>query len=224
MKTAVVTGTNRGIGLELVKQLLDSNYIVHATYRNEDDELAIISNKNLHTHRLDVRDAEALSDLSKLVGPIDLLINNAGIADGRWSSISEIDMEHALEVLNVNSISPVLVTQKLLPNLKDNGSSTVVMVSSLMGSISDCFSGKSYAYRASKTALNMFAVAMKNELAEIGCSVLILHPGWVETDMGGPNAPLNVVESVNGIIARIDEQNMSQTGRYVQYDGTPIEW
>ena len=140
MKTAVVTGTNRGIGLELVKQLLDSNYIVHATYRNEDDELAIISNKNLHTHRLDVRDAKALSDLSKLIGPIDLLINNAGIADGRWSSISEIDIEHALEVLNVNSISPVLVTQKLLPNLKDNGSSTVVMVSSLMGSISDCFS------------------------------------------------------------------------------------
>ena len=98
------------------------------------------------------------------------------------------------------------------------------MITSLMGSIEDCMSGRSYAYRASKTALNMFTTAMKNELQAQGVSVVLIHPGWVETDMGGPNAPLNVVESVNGIIARIDEQNMSLTGRYVQFDGTPIEW
>ena len=93
-----------------------------------------------------------------------------------------------------------------------------------MGSISDCMSGRSYAYRASKTALNMFSIAMKNELTSQGISILIMHPGWVETDMGGPHAPLSVEESVNGIMQRIKEQTLEMTGRYVQFDGTPIEW
>ena len=102
--------------------------------------------------------------------------------------------------------------------------SIIVMMSSLMGSISDCMSGRSYAYRASKTALNMFSIAMKNELESQGISILIMHPGWVETDMGGPNAPLSVEESVSGIMQRIEEQTLEMTGRYVQFDGTPIEW
>ena len=93
-----------------------------------------------------------------------------------------------------------------------------------MGSISDCRSGRSYAYRASKTALNMFSMAMKNELDGMGSSLLIIHPGWVETDMGGPNAPLSTDESVRGIMQRITEQDMSMSGRYVQFDGTPVEW
>ena len=93
-----------------------------------------------------------------------------------------------------------------------------------MASIDDCKSGKSYAYRASKTALNMFAMSMKNELASIGSSLLILHPGWVETDMGGPRAPLTPEESVNGIVERIKEQDMAMSGRFVQYDGTVLPW
>jgi NAD(P)-dependent dehydrogenase (short-subunit alcohol dehydrogenase family) len=127
-----------------------------------------------------------------------------------------------LKVLNVNAVSPVLITQQALPILSNQ--STIVMISSLMGSISDCQSGRSYAYRASKTALNMFSVAMKNELESMGSSLLIIHPGWVETDMGGPNAPLTTDESARGIIQRITEQNMSMSGRFVQFDGTPVEW
>ena len=133
-------------------------------------------------------------------------------------------MKHALEVLNINAIAPVLVTQQALPLLKKCNESTIVMVSSLMGSISDCLSGRSYAYRASKTALNMFAMSMKNELHSIGSSILILHPGWVETDMGGPNAPLSVKHSVDGIMQRISEQTLTHSGRFVQFDGTPVEW
>ena len=223
MKAAVVTGANRGIGLELTKQLLDSNFKVHATYRSSLGGLEDIQNQSLFTHRLDVRDNDAITSLANSIeGSIDLIINNAGIADGRWQSISEIDMEYALEVLHVNSIAPVLVTQKLLSKL--NNDSTVVMMSSLMGSISDCKSGRSYAYRASKTALNMFSIAMKNELDTAGVSLLIMHPGWVETDMGGPNAPLSTKESVSGIMQRISEQDMSLSGRYVEFDGTPVEW
>ena len=160
--------------------------------------------------------------LTSIEGSVDVLINNAGVSDGRWQSISEIDMQHAMEVIEVNSIAPVLVTQKFENKLKSG--SKIVMMSSLMGSISDCMSGRSYAYRASKTALNMFSMAMKNELESQGISILIMHPGWVETDMGGPNAPLSVEESVTGIIERIEEQTLELTGRYVQFDGTPIEW
>ena len=97
-------------------------------------------------------------------------------------------------------------------------------MSSLMGSISDCRSGRSYAYRASKTALNMFSMAMKNELDDAGNSLMLMHPGWDEPDMGGPNAPLSTKESVNGIMQRIEEQNMSLSGRYVEFEGSPIEW
>ena len=222
MKTAVVTGANRGIGLELTRQLLDSGYNVHATYRSNKGGLEEIDSDNLSIYQMDVRDKMQISNVVQSVDKIDLLINNAGVADGRWQSISEIDMEHALEVLNVNAVSPVLVTQQSLPKLS-NGSK-VVMMSSLMGSISDCQSGRSYAYRASKTALNMFSMAMKNELDANGISLLIMHPGWVETDMGGTNAPLSTEESVSGIMQRIEEQDMSMSGRYVEFDGSPIEW
>jgi NAD(P)-dependent dehydrogenase (short-subunit alcohol dehydrogenase family) len=222
MKNAVVTGANRGIGLELTRQLLDSGYNVHATYRSNKGGLEHIDSDKLSIYKLDVRDQMQISNIVQSVDKIDLLINNAGVADGRWQSISEIDMEHALEVLNVNAVSPVLVTQQSLPKLA-NGSK-VVMMSSLMGSISDCHSGRSYAYRASKTALNMFSMAMKNELDANGISLLIMHPGWVETDMGGPNAPLSTEESVSGIMQRIEEQDMSMSGRYVEFDGSPIEW
>ncbi len=203
-------------------QLLDSGYNVHATYRSNKGGLDEINNSALSIHQMDVRNKEDISVVIQSINSLDLLINNAGIADGRWQSISEIDMEHALEVMNVNAVAPVLVTQQALPKLSNR--SKVVMVSSLMGSISDCQSGRSYAYRASKTALNMFAMAMKNELEEMGASLLIIHPGWVETDMGGPNAPLSKGESVRGIMQRIAEQNMSMSGRFVQFDGTPIEW
>ena len=222
MKTALVTGANRGIGLELTKQLLDSGYGVHATYRSHKGGLEEIQNESLKIHKMDVRNEDEISKVIQSIESLDLLVNNAGVADGRWQSISEIDMKHALEVLNVNAVSPVLVTQQALPKLF-NGSK-VVMMSSLMGSISDCRSGRSYAYRASKTALNMFSMAMKNELDDAGISLMIMHPGWVETDMGGPNAPLSTTESVNGIMQRIDEQDLSISGRYVEFDGSPIEW
>lgn len=224
MPVALVTGANRGLGLEMVRQLLARGYTVHATHRTSPGGLVDIDHEQLHLHQLDVRDGAAIAEMTTAIGPtLDLLINNAGIADGRWPSVSAIDFEVAGEVLEVNAIAPVRITQAALPLLAKRGG-TVVMVTSLMGSIADCMSGRSYAYRASKTALNMFTVAMKNELRELGISVMLVHPGWVETDMGGPNAPIQAEESVTGIMARIEEQTLDMTGRFVDYAGTALPW
>lgn len=225
MKVAVVTGANRGIGFELTRQLLESGYAVHATYRSNMGGLKGVQHAHLSTHKVDVRSDEDVAALMVAVGGrIDLLVNNAGVPDGRWSSIAEIDLTRAAEVFEINAFAPVRVTQHALPLLAKSESGVVAMMSSLMASIDDCQSGKSYAYRASKTALNMFSISMKNELEALGASLVILHPGWVETDMGGPNAPLTPQESVRGIVARLSEQDMSLSGRFVQYDGTELPW
>ena len=224
MPTALVTGANRGIGLETVRQLLDRDYEVHATYRSGKGGLADINNPRLVLHQMDVRNTDEVVAAMNEIGPsLDLLVNNAGISDGRWSNVSEIDFDVVSTVMEVNAIAPVRVTQHALPLLA-NGGGTVLMITSLMGSIGDCASGRSYAYRASKTALNMFTTAMKSELREQGISLLLIHPGWVETDMGGPNAPIQAEESVSGIMARLEEQTLEMTGRFVDYAGHVMPW
>ena len=222
MPTAVVTGANRGIGLEWVRQLLDKGWDVHAGYRTDEGGL---SGTSAHYHQLDVTSKESVEAFAaSLPDRVDLLVNNAGVADGRWRSIEDIDHEQVLKVLDINSVGPVRVTQALLSRLGGDEMSTIAMVSSLMGSVEDCISGKSYAYRASKSALNMFSAAMKNELRDDNISVVILHPGWVQTDMGGPNATVTPLDSIAGMIQRVEEQTLEITGRFVQYDGESLPW
>ena len=225
MPQALVTGANRGIGFELTRQLLETGYTVHATYRSTKGGLADLTHPLLHLHKLDVRHDDAITAVASTIkGGLDLLINNAGIADGRWSSVEEIDFEIVSQVMEVNAIAPLRVTRGLLPALARAEGAKVVMMTSLMASIADCHSGKSYAYRASKTALNMLTVAMKNELLERNISLILVHPGWVETDMGGPRASLQPKESVAGILDRIHEQTLEMSGRFVQYDGALLPW
>jgi len=222
MPTAVVTGANRGIGLEWVRQLLDKGWDVHAGYRTDEGGL---SGTSAHHHQLDVTSKESVEAFAaSLPDRIDLLVNNAGVADGRWRSIEDIDHEQVLKVLDINSVGPVRVTQALLSRLGGDDMSTIAMVSSLMGSVEDCTSGRSYAYRASKSALNMFSAAMKNELRDANISVVILHPGWVQTEMGGPNATVTPLDSIAGMIQRVEEQTLELSGRFVQYDGESLPW
>ena len=222
MPTAVVTGANRGIGLEWVRQLLDKGWDVHAGYRTDEGGL---SGTSAHHHQLDVTSKESVEAFAaSLPDRVDLLVNNAGVADGRWRSIEDIDHEQVLKVLDINSVGPVRVTQALLSRLGGDEMSTIAMVSSLMGSVEDCTSGRSYAYRASKSALNMFSAAMKNELRDDNISVVILHPGWVQTDMGGPNATVTPLDSIAGMIQRVEEQTLELSGRFVQYDGESLPW
>lgn len=225
MRTAVVTGASRGIGSEFVVRLLDDGWKVYAGYRSDLLRLELINNHNLVCQRLDVTDNNSISEFVKIIdNDIDLLINNAGVPDGRWRNIKEIDDEWMLEVLNINSVGPVRMVKALYDKMNHESLTTVAMISSLMGSIDDCHSGRSYAYRASKTALNMLSVAMKKEAKEDNISILILHPGWVKTRMGGEHAPVELVDSVEGMMKLINAQTLDDSGKFFQYDGVELPW
>ena len=225
MKTAVVTGASRGIGSEFVVRLLDRGWRVYAGYRQDMHRLDLLENENLFTCQLDVTDTDSIAAFANIIEyRVDLLINNAGVPDGRWRNIKEIDDQWALDVININSIGPVRLVRSLYDKMGGESASTVVMMSSLMGSIDDCHSGRSYAYRASKTALNMFTVAMKKEALEDNISFLILHPGWVKTRMGGENAPVEMETSVDGMMELIGKHTLEDSGRFVQYDGVDLPW
>ena len=225
MKTAVVTGASRGIGSEVVVRLLDRGWRVYAGYRQDMHRLDLLENENLLPCQLDVTDNASITAFANTIEHrVDLLINNAGVPDGRWRNIKEIDDEWALDVININSIGPVRLVRSLYDKMGGENPSTVVMISSLMGSIDDCHSGRSYAYRASKTALNMFTVAMKKEALEDNISFLILHPGWVKTRMGGENAPVEMETSVDGMMELIGKHTLEDSGRFVQYDGVDLPW
>jgi len=213
------------LGAEWTHQLLEDGWQVYAGYRSELGRLTALSNENLTTHVLDVQSNDSVQLFAKNAPlKIDLLVNNAGVADGRWRNLTEIDDEWALEVLNINALGPVRVVKSLYPKMKHNSLTKIAMISSLMASIDDCHMGRSYAYRASKTALNMFTVSMKKEALEDNISFVILHPGWVKTDMGGDRAPVEIPESVTGMRNVLETRTLENTGEFVQFDGELLPW
>ena len=225
MATAVITGANRGLGNEWVIQLLEDGWRVYAGYRSEPGKLTSITNNSLMIHQLDVQSNDSVKHFSQNIeGNVDLLVNNAGVGDGRWSDLLEIDDNLSLDVLDINALGPVRMVQALYNKMSHDSLTKVAMVSSLMGSIDDCQSGRSYAYRASKSALNMFTVAMKNEALVHNITFAILHPGWVKTDMGGSNAPVLMSESVKGMRKVLESQTLENSGRFIQYDGQILPW
>ena len=225
MPIAVVTGANRGIGAEWVKQLIEKGWTVYAGYRKNLDKLEHFSGSKLFIHQLDVQSNQSVIDFCNQVeGPVDLLVNNAGVGDGRWQKLEDIDDKWSLDVLDINAIGPVRMVQALYEKMSHDKLTKVVMISSLMGSIDDCKSGRSYAYRASKSALNMFTAAMKNEALENNITFAILHPGWVKTGMGGSMAPVTMPESVTGMMRVLESQTLENSGRFIQYDGAILPW
>ena len=225
MRTAVVTGASRGIGSEFVVRLLEDGWRVYAGYRSDMHRLDLIENDNLFCHKLDVTSNDSIKKFADNIDSnIDLLINNAGVPDGRWRNIKEIDDQWMLEVLDINSVGPVRMVKEFYDKMSHESVTTIAMISSLMGSIDDCHSGRSYAYRASKTALNMLSVAMKKEALQDNISFLILHPGWVKTRMGGEHAPVELGESVEGMLKLIYSHSLEDSGRFVQYDGVDLPW
>lgn len=225
MPIAVVTGANRGIGAEWVNQLLEKGWTVYAGYRKNLDKLEHVSDSNLFIYQLDVQSNQSVVNFCNQVeGPIDLLVNNAGVGDGRWQKLEDIDDKWSLDVLDINAIGPVRMVQALYGKMSHDKLTKVAMISSLMGSIDDCKSGRSYAYRASKSALNMFTMAMKNEAKENNITFAILHPGWVKTDMGGSLAPVTMSESVDGMMKVLESQTLENSGRFIQFDGEILPW
>ena len=231
MKKILVTGANRGLGLELVKKFLKNNEKVICTTRNisKSKELILCKKKyndNLEICELDLLDKESPNILSNFLGnePIDLFINNAGVIGHSAQHFKSVSLNHWLDVLKVNLIAPLLITQSIIKNIEKSSERKIYFISSKVGSIEDNKSGGMYIYRSSKTALNQVVKSLSIDLKPLGISVISLHPGWVRTEMGGPNALISVEESVNGMVDVISNTSIINSGQFINYDGTRLPW
>lgn len=225
---AVVTGANRGIGLELARQLLARGDEVHAAVREPDraaDLRALGDGDRLRVHRLDQLEPDSVRELAAALAgaPVDLLVNNAGVYGGTRQHLPDIDFEDAVRTYRVNAIGPLRVTLALLANLKA-ARGKVIHVTSGMGSITDNKSGAFYAYRMSKAALNMMSRSLAVDLRGAGVASAVINPGWVKTDMGGPGAPTPVEESVRGMLREIDAFAIEDSGAFLDWKGRPYPW
>lgn len=234
-----ITGANRGIGLEFVRQIinLDPKPInVIAACRNPDkaEELKKLTSvaNNLHIVRLDVRDFSSYDKLSTEVNQIvgtkglDLLINNAGVA--AFKTLSQVSPKDMLESLEVNTVAPLILTKTLLPLIKasdaEKRSKLIVNISAIIGSISENNQGGMYPYRTSKAALNMITKSVAADLEKEGILCVSMHPGWVKTDMGGKNAPMKVDFSVSKMIKTLGSIDKNSNGKIINFDGKIIPW
>ena len=222
--TVLITGANRGIGLEYARQFAGKGYRVIGTVRDPADakELSAVADR---VEQLDVSDGASVAALAKRLHgvPIDILVNNAGVFDRRDVTVDKVDFAMMEQTLAVNALGPLRVAQALLPNLRASKRRTIVNMSSELGSI-ERSNGRWYAYRASKAALNQINKTLSVELAQEGFICVVLHPGWVRTDMGGAAATYSSQESVSGLIAVIEKLAPADNGRFYDFKGTRIPW
>ncbi len=232
MKTTLITGANRGLGLEFAKQYASAGWRVHACCRCPEEAqalgtLASTSNNDVLVHRLDVADFPQMGALAAhLQGEaIDLLINNAGVYPDRNSrGLGDIDYNGWAHAFRINTMAPLRMAEAFLEHLARSGDRKVALITSKMGSLDDNSSGGCYAYRSSKAALNMVAKSLAIDLAPRGILTALLHPGWVQTDMGGPDAWITPEQSVTGMRRVIDRMTAADSGKFYAYDGQLIPW
>lgn len=226
MPTALITGANRGLGLEFARQYAADGWRVIATCRDPTraGELKTLGDA-VDVYALDVSDFPAVSRLAEALKerPVDVLLNNAGVI-GTERDIGKLDGERWLNVLRVNAVAPLMVAQAFLPHLRAGAAKKAVFLTSLMGSIDDNSSGRYYDYRASKAALNAAVKSLAIDLAGEGIIAVVVHPGWVKTDMGGPNAPVDAKTSVAGMRKVVAKLTTGDSGRFLGYDGREHPW
>ena len=230
MPTILITGTNRGLGLEAVRQYAAEGWTVHACCRNPDGaaELNAIAgnNANVTVHRLDVADFVTIDRLADSLSgePIDVLLNNAGVGGGDRQEFMNDDFAEWSKTFRVNSMAPLRMSEVFAENVASSGQKVVVIVSTIMASMTGDSSGKLHLYRTSKAAVNMVMRLLSVDLKERGITTFSLHPGWVRTDMGGAGAPLSPEESIAGIRQVIAGAGPETNGRFMTWDGQELSW
>ncbi|NRF31208.1 SDR family oxidoreductase [Vibrio coralliilyticus] len=226
MKTVLITGANRGIGLSLVKNYLAQGWQVHATYRSEksSQDLLELEGDNLTCHPLDVTDYQGLSEFANALPALDVLINNAGYYGPKGYGFGNTDIDEWRKVLEINTIAPLKLVEALFPNLQTGQLKKIACLSSKVGSMTENTSGGGYIYRSSKAALNSVVKSLSNDLSSQDFTVLALHPGWVQTEMGGPNALIDTQTSAAGLVEVIESADISRSGEFINYDGSALPW
>lgn len=226
MTTVLITGAGRGIGLALTEQFLQKGHHVLATYRDEataNDLLALSrSSKNLKLIKMDVSQESTWGEFKAVVtqSPPDILINNAGVIGSQSASIRDVSVKQLTDVFSVNTFAPLMISRFVAPLMK--AGSTIAHITSLMGSIADNKGGGYYDYRMSKAALNMMNKCLSIEFSKLTC--IVLHPGWVQTDMGGSAAPVQPEASAKGLTDVILKSKTAQSGHFYDFRGQELSW
>jgi NAD(P)-dependent dehydrogenase (short-subunit alcohol dehydrogenase family) len=236
MPVILITGTNRGLGLELTRQYLADGWEVHACARRDSAELASLADgaAGLVRHDLDVTDRAAIEALSQRLNElaVDVLLNCAGtmgnvdfagqgIAPGAFGASSFDDWE---QIFRVNVIGPMKMSEAFVEQVARSQQKKIITLSSMVGSIGLNTIGGLYSYRVSKAAVNAMMRSMGLDLKKRGIIALPMHPGWARTDMGGPNADISAAESVTGMRQVIAELGEADAGRFLAFDGSELPW
>ena len=231
MKTLFLTGANRGIGLAIVKEALNRDYRVFAGCRQPEKAAALQALAESNADRLslipiDVTDDASIQAAAEAVAAetqaVDVLINNAGVFP-RGERIGNLDARTMLHAFHVNSVGPMMVVQQFLPLLRASRGAKILNITSQLGSITQPM-GSYYSYNSSKAALNMLTRILASDLRAAGILAVVVHPGWVQTDMGGSAAPLRPAESARGILTLAQRLNLSDTGEFFTWDGRKHPW
>lgn len=227
MPTVLVTGANRGIGLHLARQYAADGWKVLAACRNPAaaSELNAIDG-DVHTLGLEVTDEAAVASLSRELRneAIDVLFNNAGVAGREAGTLGSIDAEVWMETLRINTVAPIKLAEAFVEQVAASAQKKMAFVTSLLGSIERNTAGGRYGYNSSKAALNMAAKSLSVDLAARGVSIILLHPGHVRTDMGGPSAPVTPEDSAAGMRKVVAGFDAKDSGAFRNFDGSPIPW
>jgi len=227
MPSVFITGANRGLGLEFARQYAAAGWRVIATCR-EPDEAADLNalDGNIQVESMDVTD-QASVDMVKTAldgQTIDLLINNAGVYGPRSKGRDDMDYDAFADVLAINSMAPLRVAAAFKDNVEASTQKTIVTISSILGSIGNSSENKDYIYRTSKAAVNMVMKTLSVDLEEDGIQVVVFHPGWVQTDMGGEKAPVIPEDSISGMRGVIAGLSDADSGKFFVYDGSSMPW
>jgi NAD(P)-dependent dehydrogenase (short-subunit alcohol dehydrogenase family) len=230
-RTVLVTGANRGLGLEFVRQYAEDGWRVLAACRAPDaakelQELASRHPERIRILAIDVLNAAGVKKAAASLRdePIDLLLNNAGVGSPRGQKIGSLDYAAWAGVLDANVLGPARMVEAFVESVAKGRDKRIVTVTSLMGSIADNSSGGSYAYRSSKAAVNAAMKSFSIDLAPRGITCVLVHPGWVRTDMGGAGGKLSPEESVRSLRALIALLKPKDSGKFFNVDGKELPW